>query len=112
MINQMVLDDFDQSSYEWKRLPTVYQEDYFNLISGRFFIKDIAEIIPALLTNWLDVSDDADYLISSTDILASNEMFPNTLSAVLINEAEARFERAAPNQSGRQHGLELFDSIK
>src|SRR5699024_9658909 len=112
MINQMVLDEVDESSYEWKKLPTLYQEGYFNLISGRFFIKDIADIMPILVENWLDVSDETDYLISSTAILAWNEMFPNTLSAVLINEAEARFERAEPNQSGREDGLELFDSIK
>ena len=112
MINQMVLDEVDDSSYEWKKLPTLYQEGYFNLISGRYFIKDIADIMPIHVTNWLDVSDETDYLISSTAIFAWDEMFPNTLGAVLINEAQSRFERAEPNQSGREDGLELFDSIK
>src|SRR5699024_12570361 len=26
MINQMVLDEVDESSYEWKKLPTLYQD--------------------------------------------------------------------------------------
>src|SRR5699024_1623992 len=78
MINQLLLDSVDAYSYEWRELPTLYREGYFNLISGRFFINDIGDIMPVLLTNWLDVSDETDYLISSTAILAWKEMFSTT----------------------------------
>ncbi|MBU5468581.1 hypothetical protein KQI49_17360 [Virgibacillus sp. MSJ-26] len=112
MMNQLVLEEVDESSYDWKILPSLYQEGYFDLISGRFLIKDISAMMPDLVKNWLDVSYQTDDLVSSTAALAWDEMFPNTLDQMMINEAASRFERSDVNENGRKEGLELFDSIK
>jgi len=112
MINVLVLEEVDETSYDWQILPTLYQEGYFDLISGRFLIQDISAMMPVLVKNWLDVSYQRDDLIPSTAALAWDEMFPNTLDQMLINEAATRFERSDVNQNGRKDGLELFDSIK
>lgn len=112
MMNQLVLEEVDESSYDWKILPSLYQEGYFDLISGRFLIKDISAMMPDLVKNWLDVSYQTDDLVSSTAALAWDEMFPNTLDQMMINEAASRFERSDVNENGRKDGLELFDSIK
>src|SRR5699024_8955131 len=111
-MNQLVLEEVDESSYDWKILPSLYQEGYFDLISGRFLIKDISAMMPDLVKNWLDVSYQTDDLVSSTAALAWDEMFPNTLDQMMINEAASRFERSDVNENGRKEGLELFDSIK
>jgi len=112
MVNRIVISEVDESSYDWKKLPDLYQTGYFDLISGQFLIKDISGLMKGLVTNWLNVSYKTDQLVSSTAILAWDEMFPNTLDGVLITEAASKFEQSDSNPNGRKEGLELYDAIK
>jgi hypothetical protein len=111
-INQLLLNQTIEQSYTWKKLPALYKETYFYLISGRFLIKDISNLIQNHLINWSALSSVSDSQTSSTAILAWNESFPSELAATLINEAEDHFKNSNPNQNGRQEGIELLDSIK
>src|SRR5699024_7069229 len=40
----------------WKRLPDLYSQGYEDLIGGRYFIRDIGDIIQGLFPIWLEVS--------------------------------------------------------
>ena len=111
-INRLLLNHNLEQSHTWKKLPTLFKEAYFYLISGRYLIKDISNLIQGHLTNWLELSSVSDSLISSTAILAWNEHFPSELAAALIDEAEHHFKNSNPNQNGRQAGIELLDSVK
>ncbi|MEC5423839.1 hypothetical protein QGM71_10080 [Virgibacillus sp. C22-A2] len=112
VINRLLLDYHDEPPYVWKKLPVLYQESYFGLISGRFLIRDISDLMQNHLTNWLDVTSESDALISSTAILAWDETFPSMLDAGLISKAEYQFENSKSNQNGRKDGIKLLDSIK
>ncbi|MBN6206313.1 hypothetical protein JYK21_07600, partial [Ralstonia pickettii] len=75
-INDLLLDRTIEQTYKWEKLPILFKETYFDLISGRFLIRDISHLIPNHLTNWLVLSSVSDSFISSTAILSWNEVFP------------------------------------
>lgn len=112
VMNQLLLKYQDDSSYVWKKLPNLFRQAYFELIDGRFLIRDISELMRDHLANWLSVTSESDALTSATAILAWNETFPSQLDSMLIREAEYHFESSKPSQDGREDGLQLFDSIK
>lgn len=111
-INYLLLDQTVEQSYKWEKLPVLFKETYFELISGRFLIRDISNVIQNHLTNWLALSSVSDNLISSTAILSWNELFPSELNAEMIIEAEQHLENAKANPNGRREGIEFLDSIK
>lgn len=110
--NQLLLTNQVEESYKWKKLPNLYKESYVELISGRFLIRDISQLIENHLTNWLEVSSATETLISSTAILAWDNIFQSDLNARLVSEAQYHFEQSNSNPNGRQEGMELFESIK
>ncbi len=112
VMNQLLLNHNVEQSHRWEKLPRLFNETYFELISGRYLIRDISNLVQTHLANWLKLSSLSDTLISSTAVLAWDETFPAELDATLISEAELRFEGSNPNQNGTEEGLKLFDSIK
>ncbi|MFD2043735.1 tetratricopeptide repeat protein [Ornithinibacillus salinisoli] len=111
-INQLLSNNNFEESYMWKKLPNLFKVSYFELISGRFLIRDISKLIQNHLTNWLEITSVSDTLISSSAILAWNEIFPSDFDATLVSEAESQFENSNTNQNGRQDGIKLFESIQ
>ncbi|WP_164669940.1 tetratricopeptide repeat protein [Virgibacillus doumboii] len=110
--NQLLLTNHVEESYKWKKLPNLYKESYFELISGKYLISDISPLIQNHLTNWLEVSSVPDTLISSTAILAWDTLFQSDLNENLVSEAQYHFEQSNANPNGRQEGIKLFESIK
>ncbi|WP_336251825.1 MULTISPECIES: tetratricopeptide repeat protein [unclassified Oceanobacillus] len=111
-VNQLLLYQNMEASYNWRKLPSLFKEGYYYLISGRFLINDVSNLVQDHLTNWLAVSSTSDRLISSAAILAWNELFPSAMDTSLIQEAEQAFKNASPDQSGKEEGIKLLDSIK
>ncbi|MFD1040597.1 tetratricopeptide repeat protein [Virgibacillus byunsanensis] len=111
-INQIILNNNVEESYMWKKLPNLFKTSYFELISGSFLIRDISELIQNHLKNWLKISSVSDTLISSTAILAWDEVFQSDLDATLVNEAAYLFENSNANPNGIQEGMNLFESIQ
>lgn len=111
-INELLLNNSIEESYMWKKLPNLFKDAYFELISGRFLIKEISTLIQKHLSNWLEISSTSDTLISSSAVLAWNDIFPSDLQATLINEAEYYFANSNVSQNNRQEGIKLYESIK
>lgn len=111
-INHLLLENHVEESYMWKKLPSLFTEAYFELISGRFLIGEISTLIHTHLVNWLRLSSVTDSLVSSSAILAWNEMFPSDLDVSLLHEAESYFERSNVHQNNREDGIKLFESIQ
>lgn len=111
-INQILLENKVEESYMWKKLPSLFKNTYDELVSGRFLIRDFSNLLPSHLLNWLEISSVSDTLISSSAILAWNEIFPSNLEDPLVNEAAYRFEDTERYQNGRQEGIQLLESIK
>ncbi|WP_047986513.1 tetratricopeptide repeat protein [Ornithinibacillus californiensis] len=110
--NQLLLQLEMEETYEWKKLPNIFKDTYFSLISGKFLIRDISELIHMHLPNWLKLSSTSDGLLPSTAILAWDEIFPSELDANLISEAEQLFNSSTPVENGKQDGMKIFESIK
>lgn len=113
VMNKLLLNEKTERTYIWKKLPTLFEETYFDLISGRFLIRDISNIIQSHLSNWLALSAASDTLKPSTAILAWKEIVPSETAATLASEVELNnVERSESNQNGREEGIELLESIK
>lgn len=110
-VNQLLLHQNVEESYMWKKLPNLFKEAYVELTSGRFLIQDISNLIQTHLTNWLEISSAADTFISSSAILAWNEVFPSSLNATLVSEAEKHFINTKGYPNSREEGIKLYESI-
>jgi GTPase SAR1 family protein len=95
----------------WKELSALYQETYFELIDGKYLMKELSEIIPNLLTNWIKIADRADALFASAAVLAWSEKFPSSISPEVVNDAENLIFHSKNETDGLEYSLTLFDSI-
>jgi tetratricopeptide (TPR) repeat protein/predicted GTPase len=95
----------------WKGLSALYQETYFELIDGKYLIKELDEIIPSILTNWLKIADDSHVLFASAAVLAWSEKFPSSISPEVVNAAENLIFHSRNETDGLEYSLTLFDSI-
>src|SRR5699024_3492026 len=110
-INHLLLNFDLKQSGTWKKLPTLFEEAYFYLISGTFLMEEISDLMHYHLTNWLELSADSNSLSSSSAILAWDEFFPSELPTILINEAKVQFKNSNPKQSDEQAGRQLLYSL-
>lgn len=95
----------------WKELSALYQETYFELIDGKYLMRELAEIIPNLLTNWIKIADRSYALFASAAVLAWSEKFPSSMSTEVINDAENLIFHSRNETDGLEYSLTLFDSI-
>jgi tetratricopeptide (TPR) repeat protein len=95
----------------WKELSALYQETYFELIDGTYLMKELAEIIPNLLTNWLKIADYSHALFASAAVLAWSEKFPSSIRPEVVNDAENLIFHSRNETDGLEYSLALFDSI-
>ncbi|OAT73085.1 dynamin family protein [Parageobacillus thermoglucosidasius] len=109
--NQLFLNMDAKREQPWTDLPALYQETYFELIDGKYLIKELEEIIPILLTNWLKIADDSHALFASAAVLAWSEKFPSSISPEVVNDAENLIFRSRNETDGLEYSLTLFDSI-
>jgi tetratricopeptide (TPR) repeat protein len=95
----------------WEYLPKLYQETYFELIDGKYLLKELAEIIPNILTNWIKIIDHSHALFASAAVLAWSEKFPSSISPEVVNDAENLIFNSLNETDGLECSLTLFDSI-
>jgi tetratricopeptide (TPR) repeat protein len=110
-INALLLNLNLEPTYAWKKISTHYKETYFGLINGKYLIRDISDLIPNHLTNWLNLSTVSDKLISSTAVLSWNELFPADLDESVVGQAEAILQKAPRGQINMQEALGFFESV-
>ncbi|MCM3742121.1 hypothetical protein M3210_17945 [Oceanobacillus luteolus] len=111
-INQLLLNVDWEPTYTWEKLPNLFQDAYFHLVSGKFFIRDISNLIRDHLSNWLELSSVSNGLVPATAILSWNESFPSDLNAALVLKAEHHYENSDRNKDNVRDGLELLNSIQ
>ncbi|MBA4536699.1 GTP-binding protein [Bacillus aquiflavi] len=98
----------DDSLHE---LSALYERMYFKLIDGKYLLKELSDIIPHLLTAWLNITDSAKALLASSAVLAWNELFPASISQLVVEEANEMMGHCQNNTIGIEMNLHLFDSI-
>ncbi|WP_462408699.1 dynamin family protein [Neobacillus sp. Marseille-QA0830] len=96
---------------QWTLLSRLFKETYFHFIGGDYFIKQLVEIVPELLTNWLRLADGAHVVLSAAALLSWNELFPASLSLLIVEEAEKVVSTTAVEMDELEECLNLFASI-
>lgn len=95
----------------WYGIVKTYKDTYISLLDGSHFIKELEEIIPNTLTNWLKLTDKNNSLFASTAVLAWNEIFRGSLDALVVQDAEAMHRGASVHHESFTESIELYETI-
>lgn len=108
MMNELFGELEDGSHSVSPKISMLFKETYYDLMNGQFLLTQLNSVIPQLLTNWLKVTDSQ---IASAAILAWNDLFPTSLTAPTVNEAENIFHHSPKQQINSLEVIQFFDSI-
>lgn len=92
-------------------ISSLYKEAYVDLVDGKYYIKEISNVIPSHLTNWQRISAASDQIFAASAILAWSEMFPSSLDLGVISDAEYNICHTEKLDNVLSHCLKLFSSI-
>jgi GTPase SAR1 family protein len=95
----------------WKELSRTFKNMYFTLIDGKYLINQLKDLVPALLTNWLRIADANQAVLAATAVMAWSELFPTTIQASTIGDAEKLFSQSNKTVNEFEECVHLFDSI-
>ena len=110
-INYLLLHMERNKAYKWQTLSTMYFRTYFDLIDGRYLIKDLTELVPNHLINWMKIANQDHLLISAASLLAWYEIFTTTIDPEMVSEAEGIMNSPLQYEDGLADGYKLFESI-
>lgn len=110
-INRVLSELETEKIHALSQMTQWYERSYFSFINGDHLIKDIAPLIPSILTNWLRIADKAGALSSAAAVVSWNEMFPGTLETSMIQEAEHRLLELENRKSGWEEALALSEQV-
>lgn len=110
-INSLLIELDIQASAVWDRVSNLFDETYRGLIAGTYFIRQLEELVPPLLTNWLKVTQPVKALFASSAVWAWNELFPSTLAANTVTEAENTIFRSTTSIDGLSYSIDLFEAV-
>ncbi|MBI0578834.1 dynamin family protein [Neobacillus cucumis] len=110
-MNQLLFNLETNQNDHWEELSTLYKDTYFSLIDGRYLIKELTDLIPDLLTNWIRISSPSHMVIASAAVLSWNELFPVSINMNVVSEAEKIISNTEHEIDELEECLKLFDSI-
>ncbi|HFJ9286468.1 TPA: dynamin family protein, partial [Bacillus toyonensis] len=110
-INEFFLHIEIHSSDIWDKISSLYEETYFELIQGQYTLRQLHDIIPNLLTNWLKVVNSSYAVFPSAAVLAWDEIFPSKIDVANIKNAENLLLYSINHVDGLEYSLHLFESI-
>ncbi|MGJ7919208.1 GTP-binding protein [Neobacillus sp. LXY-4] len=95
----------------WFDLSGQFRETYLHLLDGNYLIKEISEVIPSLISNWLKIAEKEDLLFSASAILAWNELFPASIPNEIVSDAEQIMSKSGESKIKIDDSIKLFESI-
>ncbi|MCT8137675.1 GTP-binding protein [Anaerobacillus sp. CMMVII] len=107
-INRLFLKLDVKPSATWHEVSTKYHQTYFSLINGQYLIKEISDLVPNLLTNWLKLACASQSLFAATAVVAWNEFFKGSLD---VEKAEQILLHAKKDPAQIEQNIEMFDEI-
>ncbi|MEI4831730.1 dynamin family protein [Bacillus sp. FJAT-53711] len=110
-INEFFLHIEIHSSDIWDKISSLYEETYFELIQGQYMLRQLHDIIPNLLTNWLKVANPSYSVFPSAAVLAWDEIFPSQIDSADVKHAENNLSYSTNHTDGLEYSLHLFESI-
>lgn len=85
--------EMETEEIQWHETQGIYNEVFFTLISGKYLLKDIENIIPNFLKNWVKIVDESNLPFVYAAVLSWNDFFPMTLDGAIVEKAEGFFMR-------------------
>ncbi|RXI96214.1 GTP-binding protein [Anaerobacillus alkaliphilus] len=95
----------------WEGMSGKYHETYLELINGDFLIHEISDMIPTLLTNWLEVASSSHDVLAASSVLAWNETFEEAINQKTIDKAEHIIKHSLQEDTNLQQSIKLFKDI-
>lgn len=92
-------------------LTLILEKAYAHLISGSYPIKEVQEIVPALLSNYFLSSAGRHVVVAASAVLAWNEMFKHSIEYSVVSKAEMVINEAPEANVSFQQFMNLFESI-
>ncbi|WP_010676972.1 tetratricopeptide repeat protein [Bacillus timonensis] len=90
-----IMKDLEINPYEsWYTIIQLFEEAYIELTTGDYLLRDIGQLMPKLLINWLNTTNASNGLKAATAILAWDDIFPSAFKTVIVKEAEIVLENA------------------
>lgn len=108
MINELFGELEVESQQATSKISVMFKDTYYGLMNGQFLIKELDEVIPQLLTNWVRITGSQ---FASAAVLAWNELFPASLTVEIVNEAEHVFHHSEHQPISFKEIIQLFDCI-
>lgn len=78
----------------WYKISELFEEAYLELTTGDYLLRDIGQLMPKLLINWLNTTTATNGLAAAAAILAWDDIFPSAIKTVIVKEAEIVLENA------------------
>ncbi|WP_026695095.1 hypothetical protein [Peribacillus kribbensis] len=106
-----ILAGMEIGNHAWHQLSSSFKETYSYLVNGRFTLKEVEHMVPGLVSNWLGLAHDSDILFASAAVLSWSELFQESISQDVINQAENLIYRTGKEYDALKNGIELYQSI-
>lgn len=112
-INELFLiAEHEGEQVEWNQIVQLYEHTFIELTDGRYYLEDLHDVIPHLLTIWLKLAARKQALTPAATVLAWNEIFPGRLIQDAVYRAEDIIFDVENHQSGIEQALQLFKTVK
>lgn len=95
----------------WEEIASLYEDAYHEFMAGQYFISELHDVLPSLVTNWLKLTPHLRAVFPSAAVLAWSEKFPNSIEANFVSTAKDLIRRSEYSNDFLEHALQLFDSI-
>ncbi|MEH7386565.1 hypothetical protein V7147_14320 [Bacillus sp. JJ1521] len=90
-----VMKDLEINPYEpWHMITGLFEDAYIELTTGKYLLRDVGQLMPKLLINWLNTTTASNGLKAAAALLAWDDIFPSAIKHVIVKEAEIVLENA------------------
>ncbi|PLS17662.1 GTP-binding protein [Bacillus sp. M6-12] len=110
-INSLFMNTEADTLLTSQELSRCYQQAYLDLISGKYFVKEIQGMVPPVLIQWLKVADEKHELAAAAAVLSWNEHFAGTIEALAVQDAEFKIMNAVEAEAGFEERIQLFKMV-
>ncbi|MDZ5473024.1 GTP-binding protein [Bacillus sp. 31A1R] len=110
-INHLLLELELSAETYWRDLSSVYKETYLELVNGQYLLREVVDLLPALLTNWVKMSDRDQSLFAATAVLAWGEMYSSTIDPKITSYAESCIHHTRLHTNGTESNIKLLEAI-
>ncbi|UCZ52473.1 GTP-binding protein [Bacillus shivajii] len=92
-------------------LSVIHYECYLELMSGEYLLSQLETVVPSLLSNWLNFTNEKSGLFPAAAIMAWNEYFPASLNGDTLKESERVLFDFNHDEATMNETLDLLQSL-